>query len=157
VAMGHAVETRPPFLDHRIIEFMARVPSMWKVFGLNEKYLLKKVFKEILPDNIIKRPKNPYRAPIQQSLLTKQNFDFINTIIGETSLQTAGYFNPQKVKSLTKKLAAQKNINEVDGMAIAGILSTQIIHDQYINNFSAAVDPMPKLDLMVDNRSNNHR
>ena len=156
VAMGHAVETRPPFLDHRVIEFMARVPSIWKVFGLNEKYLLKKVFKDVLPENIVLRPKNPYRAPIQQSLLTKENSDFINNILGETSLQAAGYFNAQKVKALTQKLSAQKNINEVDGMAIAGILSTQIIHDQYIQNFPAAVNPMPVLDLMVDHRSPNH-
>ena len=156
VAMGHAVETRPPFLDHRVIEFMARVPSMWKIFGLNEKYLLKKVFKDVLPENIVLRPKNPYRAPIQQSLLTQKNSGFINDILGEANLQKAGYFNAQKVKSLTKKLSAQKNINEVDGMAIAGILSTQIIHDQYIQNFPVAIDPMPELDLMVDHRSPNH-
>ena len=156
VAMGHAVETRPPFLDHRVIEFMARVPSMWKIFGLNEKYLLKKIFKDFLPENIVLRPKNPYRAPIQQSLLTEGNFDFLNDTLGEASLQAAGYFNAQKVKALTKKLAAQKNINEVDGMAIAGIVSTQIIHDQYIQNFPAAVNPMPELDLMVDHRSPNH-
>ena len=156
VAMGHAVETRPPFLDHRVIEFMARVPSMWKIFGLNEKYLLKKVFKDVLPENIVLRPKNPYRAPIQQSLLTEGNFDFLNDTLGEASLQAAGYFNTQKVRALTRKLAAQKNINEVDGMAIAGILSTQIIHDQYIQNFPAAVNPMPELDLMVDHRPPNH-
>ena len=156
VAMGHAVETRPPFLDHRVIEFMARVPSMWKIFGLNEKYLLKKVFKDVLPENIVLRPKNPYRAPIQQSLLTEGNFDFLNDTLGEASLQAAGYFNTQKVRALTRKLSAQKNINEVDGMAIAGILSTQIIHDQYIQNFPAAVNPMPELDLMVDHRPPNH-
>ncbi len=156
VAMGHAVETRPPFLDHRVIEFMARVPSIWKVFGLNEKYLLKKVFKDVLPENIVLRPKNPYRAPIQQSLLTKENSDFINNILGKTSLQAAGYFNAQKVRALTRKLSAQKNINEVDGMAIAGIVSTQIIHDQYIQNFPASVNPMPELDLIVDHRPPNH-
>ena len=156
VAMGHAVETRPPFLDHRVIEFMARVPSMWKIFGLNEKYLLKKVFKDVLPENIVLRPKNPYRAPIQQSLLTKENFDFLNDTLGEASLQAAGYFNAQKVRALTRKLSAQKNINEVDGMAIAGIVSTQIIHDQYIQNFPAAVNPMPELNLMVDHRPPNH-
>lgn len=155
VAMAHSVETRPPFLDHRIIEFMARVPSVWKMFGLNEKYILKKVFKDILPKNIIDRPKNPYRAPIQQSLLTAKNSGFINDMLGESAIQNSGYFNPQKVTALTKKLYAQKNINEVDGMAIAGILSTQIIDDQYIQNFSLSPDLPLEPDLLIDNRSNN--
>ena len=155
VAMAHSVETRPPFLDHRIIEFMARVPSVWKVFGLNEKYILKKVFKDILPKNIIDRPKNPYRAPIQQSLLTAKNSDFINDMLGESAIQNSGYFNSQKVTALTRKLNARKNINEVDGMAIAGILSTQIIDYQYIQNFSLTPDLPLEPTLLIDNRSNN--
>ena len=50
VAMSHGVEIRPPFLDHRIIEFMGRVPAKWKIRGLNEKFILKSVFQDILPE-----------------------------------------------------------------------------------------------------------
>jgi len=155
VAMGHAVETRPPFLDHRIIEYMSRVPSVWKVLGLNEKHILKKVFSDILPKNIINRPKNPYRAPIQQSLLSTQNPELIRSMLSETAIQKSGYFNAKKVTALTKKINTQKNINEVDGMAIAAILSTQIIDNQYIQNFSLSSTPSLKPDLLIDNRSGN--
>jgi len=154
VAMAHAVETRPPYLDHRIIEFMARVPAVWKILGLNEKHILKKVFKDILPKNIIDRPKNPYRAPIQQSLLTAHNSEFVESMICEAEIQKAGYFNPKKVTSLTAKLYGQKNVNEVEGMALAGILSTQIIDHQYIRNFPTDPNCPLKLDIMIDNRSN---
>jgi len=154
VAMAHAVETRPPFLDHRIIEFMSRVPSAWKILGLNEKHILKKIFSDILPKNIINRPKNPYRAPIQQSLLSTQNDEFIKNMLSEIAIQKSGYFNARKVNALTKKIHAQKNINEVDGMAIAGILSTQIIDNQYIQNFPLSITPSLKPDILIDRRSN---
>lgn len=154
VAMAHSVETRPPFLDHRIIEFMARVPSVWKILGLNEKHLLKKVFKSILPENIIRRPKNPYRAPIQQSLLVEHNSELIKRMLCETEIQKTGYFNPPKVTSLVNKLYRQKNVNEVDGMALAGILSTQIIDHQYVRNFPITPTGPFEPNLVIDNRSN---
>jgi asparagine synthase (glutamine-hydrolysing) len=154
VAMAHAVETRPPFLDHRIIEFMSRVPSVWKVLGLNEKHILKKVFSDILPKNIIDRPKNPYRAPIQQSLFSAHNSDLIKNMLSETAIQKTGYFNTKKVAALTTKLHAKKIINEVEGMAIAAILSTQIIDNQYIRNFPLNTTPSLKPDLLIDHRSN---
>jgi asparagine synthase (glutamine-hydrolysing) len=154
VAMAHAVETRPPFLDHRIIEFMSRVPSVWKILGLNEKHILKKVFSDILPKNIIDRPKNPYRAPIQQSLFSAHNSELIKSMLSETAIQKTGYFNTKKVTALTMKLNAKKNINEVEGMAIAGILSTQIIDNQYIQNFPLSTTPSLKPDLLIDHRSN---
>ena len=66
--MAHSLEIRVPFLDHRLIEFMAKVPPIWKIMGINEKYLLKKFFRGILPETIVGRTKHPYRAPIQQSL-----------------------------------------------------------------------------------------
>ena len=49
MAMANSVELRVPYLDHRIIEYMATVPSRFKIRGLNEKYLLKKVFNDLLP------------------------------------------------------------------------------------------------------------
>ncbi|MGQ9847563.1 MAG: asparagine synthase (glutamine-hydrolyzing), partial [Bacteroidales bacterium] len=67
MAMGNSVEIRVPYLDHRLIDFMATVPSAYKIFGLNEKYILKKVFKDYLPKEILYRAKNPYRAPIRNS------------------------------------------------------------------------------------------
>ena len=44
VAMANSIEIRLPFLDTRIVDFMARVPSKWKLLGLNEKHILKKSF-----------------------------------------------------------------------------------------------------------------
>src|ERR1035437_9360312 len=71
VAMAHSLEIRMPYLDYRLIEFMGKVPSYLKIRGLNEKFILKKIYKDILPQSILNRPKHPYRAPIKNSLLNK--------------------------------------------------------------------------------------
>ena len=105
VAMAHSLEIRVPFLDHRIIEFMARVKPRWKILGMNEKHLLKKAFKGILPDAIVKRTKHPYRAPIQQSLCSSYALDRVRDTLSESSLRQCGLFDPAKVKHLLNKLS----------------------------------------------------
>ena len=69
-AMAHSVEGRYPFLDFRLVEFCNKLPSELKLFGLKEKYLLKKLARKLLPEEIGQRPKRPYRAPIHGSFLT---------------------------------------------------------------------------------------
>src|SRR5205823_4480252 len=67
VAMAHGVEGRFPFLDHRVAELAARIPSRLRLNGLTEKYLLRKSAGRFLPPAIARRPKQPYRAPESES------------------------------------------------------------------------------------------
>ena len=152
VAMAHSLEIRLPFLDHRVIEFMAKVPPLWKIFGLNEKYLLKKFFRDILPEAIVGRTKHPYRAPIQQSLCAASARDTINDHLSEDALKHSGLFDPPKVKHLLNKMYMNKSLSEVDGMALAGIYSSQILHFQYIQNRPTASNGPIKLTLLIDKR-----
>ncbi len=64
VAMAHSVEIRLPFLDYRVIDLAARIPSRWKILGLNEKHILKKTLASVLPAEIAARRKQPYRPNI---------------------------------------------------------------------------------------------
>ena len=65
MAMANSVEGRYPFLDYRVIEFCSGLPADYKLNGLEEKFLLKRLMKNKIPESIIKRPKQPYRAPIK--------------------------------------------------------------------------------------------
>ena len=65
--MAHAVETRFPFLDHRVVEFTARIPPELKLRGLREKHILREATQQLLPSRISRRTKQPYRAPDSQS------------------------------------------------------------------------------------------
>ena len=67
MAMANSVEGRYPFLDYRVIEFCNKLPADFKLNGLNEKYLLKKLMKNKIPESIIRRSKQPYRAPIKNA------------------------------------------------------------------------------------------
>ncbi len=153
VAMAHSLEIRVPFLDPRVIDFMARVPAKWKILGLNEKHILKKSFEEILPKEITSRPKNPYRAPIKQSLLNEKTAEYTKETLSEKSLGEAGMFDVGKVTKLLRKAQAVYNLSEIDSMALVGILSSQIIHSQFIQSFPGVSADSVTPALIVDKRS----
>src|SRR5674536_37640 len=77
MAMANSVEGRYPFLDYRVIEFCSSLPADYKLKGLNEKYLLKKLLKNRIPDSILKRPKQAYRAPIKSVFLSKDTSEYV--------------------------------------------------------------------------------
>ena len=153
VAMGHSVEIRLPYLDYRIMDFMGRVPSKWKIKGLNEKYILKRSFQGILPDNISKRTKHPYRAPIVKSLINKEAVNFSYEMLSIHALKHAGLFDPEKVSKLLNKLLKTPNPSERDSMALVGVLSSQIIYDQFITNFPFKPIRPASPVLIIDNRN----
>jgi len=152
MAMANSVELRVPYLDHRIIEYMATVPSIFKIRGLNEKYLLKKVFKDLLPKEIVYRPKNPYRAPIRNSFFNNKLFD-LHSVLSEKEINEAGVFNPAKVKLLIQKADRSQSLSELDNMAIAGIISTQFLHNHFINYKKLNVPAEYSFNTFIDKRN----
>jgi asparagine synthase (glutamine-hydrolysing) len=153
MAMGHAVESRPPYLDHRLMEFMSAVPSALKIRGLNEKSLLKKALKGFLPQEILQRSKHPYRAPIRKPLLGEDPQNSLGDHLSERSITMAGIFDPKKVSFLLKKALNSAKLGETDEMALAGIVSTQLVHKQYLENFTSRSVTLPSHSLSVDRRN----
>jgi asparagine synthase (glutamine-hydrolysing) len=62
--MAHSLEARPPFLDHRILEFAASLPVASKLKGLQGKYLLKRSQRQRLPARVLSRRKRGFNAPV---------------------------------------------------------------------------------------------
>jgi len=134
VAMANSVEGRYPFLDYRVIEFCNQLPDNFKLNCLKEKFLLKKMSIGKIPASITKRPKQPYRAPIASLFFSSRPPAYVSELLSSSCLQSYGLFNPQKVNLLINKMHQQKNISEVDQMAVAGILSTQLLNMMFIRN-----------------------
>ena len=134
MGMGNSVEGRFPFLDYRLIEFSAKLPDRYKLNCLNEKYLLKKMSVGKIPESITKRSKQAYRAPIASSFFSAHAPGSINEILSETSIKEFGIFDSVKVQSLIRKIKNKTNMSEMDQMAIAGILSTQLLYKLFIMN-----------------------
>lgn len=151
-AMAHSVESRMPYLDYRIIELLGQIPSTWKILGLNEKYILKKALSGLLPESILSRRKNPYRAPIHQSLTAGRGRQIIADFLNEPAIRTSGYFDFKKTEKLLNKLDSNRNFSEVDAMALAGILSTQILHSQFVAQSKSDWHSDPAPGLVVDYR-----
>ena len=151
MAMGNSVEGRYPFLDYRVIEFCGKLPDNFKLNCLNEKFLLKKMSAGKIPGSISKRSKQPYRAPIASSFFNSDAPAYVSEILSENSVKSFGLFNPGKVKSLINKIHTQKNIPEVDQMAIAGILSTQLLHKMFIlDPITPNMDNLANLKIIVE-------
>ena len=63
MSMAHSLEVRPPFLDHRIVEFAASLPESLKIHGFTQKYLLKELMRGKLPAAILNRKKTGFDIP----------------------------------------------------------------------------------------------
>jgi asparagine synthase (glutamine-hydrolysing) len=133
VAMANSVEGRFPFLDHRVIEFANRLPPQLKLHGLTEKYLLRKSMTGLLPEAVRLRAKQPYRAPDSQSFFEAGvPVDYVAELLGAAKLAAAGYFDAGAVAKLVEKCRAGRAIGFADNMAFVAILSTMLIHEQFV-------------------------
>ncbi len=132
MAMGNSVEGRYPFLDYRVIEFCSQLPDNQKLNCLNEKFILKKLSQGKIPNSITNRPKQPYRAPIASILGQDGAPNYINEVLSADLLKSFGIFNLIKVDALIAKTRRQNIVAEVDQMAIAAILSTQLLYKIFI-------------------------
>jgi asparagine synthase (glutamine-hydrolysing) len=135
VAMAHSVEGRFPFLDHRVIEFCCKLPPHFRMRALEEKYILKESMKNLIPTSVLQRKKQPYMAPDSQSFFTGATPDYVEELLSERSLKTAGYFDPVKVSMLVKKLRRNPVVGFKDNMAIVGIISTLLLRKLFIDDF----------------------
>lgn len=67
-SMLHSLEVRPPLLDHRLVEWMARLPLHEKVRVGETKSLLRRAMRPLLPEHVLRRPKRGFAAPLQRWL-----------------------------------------------------------------------------------------
>lgn len=143
MAMANGIECRSPFLDTNIAEFAMNLPSRLKMAGLNEKHILKKATSHLVPDVIRQRSKQPYRAPDVQSFFDTQTgmarFEYVDDLLSTSSIESSGLFDAGQVSKLVEKARAGGVIGARDNMALVGILSAQLVVEQFINGRSVDV------------------
>lgn len=132
MAMAHAVEGRYPFLDYRVVEFAAKLPPNLKMKVLDQKHLLKRAADGLIPKSIQQRFKQPYRAPDGKSFFGPKG-SYIDEILSPDRIKQDGVFNSQTVAALVAKFKSGRASSTRDDMALVGVLSTQILIDQFIH------------------------
>ena len=133
VAAANSIEGRVPYLDHRVIEFGNRLPANYKIRGLTEKYLLRRALADLLPADIVKRTKQPYRAPDSQSFfIDGQALDYVTDLLSAERIRKSGYFDAVSVGRLLDKCRAGKATGFADNQAFVGILSTMLLDETFV-------------------------
>jgi asparagine synthase (glutamine-hydrolysing) len=101
MSMAHSLEVRPPFLDHRIVEFAASLPQNLKIRGLKQKFVLKELMRGKLPEFVLNRKKTGFdipthewfRGPLRELLL-----DTLST----RAIEATGIFDARAIHSLIR-------------------------------------------------------
>jgi asparagine synthase (glutamine-hydrolysing) len=109
VSMAHAVEVRPPFLDHRIIEFGAGLPLDFKIRGARQKFLLKEVMRSKLPVAIVQREKIGFDIPAHDWFRGPLRAMLMETL-ASAEAEHAELFNFESIRSYTQ-LHLNRRIN----------------------------------------------
>ncbi len=141
--MAHSVEGRFPFLDRQVAALAESLPASHKLRVLDEKHVLKRVARDLVPEGILQRKKQPYRAPDALSFFGGASPGWLDEIAGETALAAAGVFQPAAATQLLAKCRTRQRegqFSNADNMAVVGILSTQWVHELLIRRAPASSD-----------------
>jgi len=98
-SMAVSLEARAPLLDHKLIEFVGQMPAKLKLSGLESKHLLKKAVADLVPHEILNRPKQGFGVPIQD-WINRQLRSRIRESLTEPRSQQRGYVEPGYINVL---------------------------------------------------------
>ncbi len=100
-SMANSLEARSPFLDHKMMEFAARLPAGYKIKGLTKKYILKKAVSGLIPDNNINRSKMGFGVPVGNWFRGELKDLLRETLLSETALKRR-YFKPETIRLMVE-------------------------------------------------------
>jgi len=129
--MANSVEGRFPFLDVHVAEFAARLPERLRLQDLRDKHLLRKAVAPLLPEDVGRRPKQPYRAPILRAFVGEGAPDYVAEMLAPDRLEASGLVDARAAARLVRKCERylDAGLSEGDEMGLVGVLSTMLLHD----------------------------
>lgn len=133
--MANSIEGRFPFLDPGVNQLASEFPARQKLLGLDEKHLLKRAFSDLLPPEILHRPKQPYRSPDAAALFLDGSPQWLDDVTSPAAIEAAGVFQPGIVARLLAKgrQTAGRGLSNTDNMRLVTVASTQLLHQQFID------------------------
>ncbi|MFO0756268.1 MAG: asparagine synthase (glutamine-hydrolyzing) [Byssovorax sp.] len=138
--MAHSVEGRFPFLDADVVELANRLPPSYKLRVLDEKHVLRRAGRGLVPEAILARKKTPYRAPDALCFVGPWAPSWVGEALRPEAVARAGIFDPQAVTVLHEKCqrhAGDAQLSNTDNMALVGVLSTQLLYRMFIETNEA--------------------
>ena len=134
MSMAVSLEARVPLLDHKLIEFVTRIPAGMKLAGIETKHLFKQAIADLVPAEIINRPKQGFGVPIQQ-WINQQLRERIRDTLNDPRTLQRGYVSRSHVELL---LDEHERGRRDHAMALWSLLMLELWHRQYVDKNSAA-------------------
>lgn len=129
--MAHSVEIRLPFLDHNLIELGFRMPANMKASWFKDKIIERKLAKNLLPREIINRPKKPFYFPVKYFFEHPQFNELVQLTLNKQQIQKRGYFNPEYIQSLLQKMQSREFIHLKQ---VVSLVILELWHMIFIDN-----------------------
>jgi asparagine synthase (glutamine-hydrolysing) len=128
LSMAHSVEVRPPFLDHRLVQFVADLPGSFKIKAGRVKHILKEAVRDLLPAELLARPKEGFIMPVNEWLIGSLK-DYVQATLAPDRLARHGLFRAGAIQQL---LDAHYCRTANHGSRIWNLLMLQLWWEEYV-------------------------
>jgi asparagine synthase (glutamine-hydrolysing) len=128
-SMAAAVEERVPFVDHEMVTFALTLPAKYRLQGFHQKYLLKKLAARYLPEEVVKRPKAPFGAPLR-AWMHRDLAEMVDDLLSEESVKKRGYFRYDVIR----RIVEENRCGRQDyGHRLWGLMTIELWHRIFID------------------------
>ncbi len=129
MSMAASLEARTPLLDHKLIDFVTRIPASLKLSGLETKHLFKRAVQDLVPAEILNRPKQGFGVPIQK-WINQQLRQRIRDTLSDARTRQRGYVEPNYVDVL---LDEHERGRRDHSMALWSLLMLELWHREFVD------------------------
>jgi asparagine synthase (glutamine-hydrolysing) len=139
MSMATSIESRVPFLDHRLVEFAAQLPDRWKLSGWTTKRVLREAMKGLLPESILNRPKMGFPVPFAAWTRGRWN-EVARDVLLDRRSRERGIIDAAAVDTLLRDHASGRTEG---GDRIWSLLNLELWHRTFIDRGGIQTLPRP--------------
>jgi asparagine synthase (glutamine-hydrolysing) len=141
MTMANSIELRVPLLDHKLLEFAARLPENLKIQGFTTKYIAKKALQRRVPHEILHRKKAGFPVPYENWLKTELK-GWLRELLLDRRSTSRGYFDPKNIESMLDENSRNGNYSrELLSLAVLELWHQSFLDRDHSNTPRIAPDP----------------
>ncbi len=129
MSMAHSIEARVPLLDSKLIEFVQTIPASLKLRGKTTKHILKLAMSDLIPSEIINRPKMGFGVPLKK-WLNNELREMLHDTLTDQRARERGLLNPRAVRDLLNEHSRGRRDNSLH---LWGLLTLELWHRSFID------------------------
>jgi asparagine synthase (glutamine-hydrolysing) len=152
-AMAVGLEGRVPFLDHRLVEYVFRLPGRWKVRGRTTKYLLKKSLQGLLPESTLRKRKHGFSVPLDE-WFRGHSKAFLADVLFDSGPHRSPYLRPASIEKIFRQhIAGERNF----GIQLWALLNFELWRRQFLKPVEVQVQSALRLHATAAAAGNDRR